>query len=155
MKNGPDYCSFRASSQVYHGYWLTWVGWHSKFGSNSVHGHRQSPTEQQQKVYRFHPLSLQRAVCILHVISHLIPSLLIFCHASRPFLYTFGCILYLTNYHISLITSYGTINIRPYLPTGKIRGQVQSTSAKSGVHSSRARAPSKCTQLDVFAQHKY
>ena len=100
------------------------VGWHSKFGSNSVHGHRQSPTEQQQKVYRFHPLSLQRAVCILHsfsmVISHLIPSLLIFCHASRPFLYMFGCILYLTNYHISLITSYGTINIRPYLPTGKI-----------------------------------
>ena len=48
----------------------------------------------------------------------------------------------------------GTINFRPYLPAGTKRGQVQLTSALSGVHSSRA-----CTiemhTTDVFLQHKY
>ena len=44
----------------------------------------------------------------------------IFYHTSRPFLYTFGCILYLINY---LITSSGAFNIRPYLPAGTIQGQ--------------------------------
>ena len=35
----------------------------------------------------------------------------IFYYASRPFLYMFGCIIYLINYHISLITFHGCYRI--------------------------------------------
>ena len=55
---------------------------------------------------------------------------MVFYHASRPFLYTFGCILYLINHRISLITSQ-----RHNMRAGTKRGWVQLT---SGVHSSRA-----------------
>ena len=70
-------------------------------------------------------------------------------HPKGPF--PIKRLLYVWLYTLSTVFPWllpmGTINIWPYLPAGTVRGRVQLTSAKSCMHSSRVRVPSKCTSL--------